>query len=311
MAWYKLDEEGNIEGLLRPLAPLINYVARLNGVDQYWQLSEPINIQDDDVVEFGFIGGVVTGTLRQFIGSASLSFGLSSGTTVQVFSEVNLSALLNGVEVISDNTQIPTSGQHLISASIVGNHTLEQISAAGNSRLMNLPVYNFKVIRNSTVTHEIPLTNKAQGAYQVATTTPLGANLYTQEVIENPVTVGNQWSYLGGGRWQLAGDGTVSALQFIFTAEQPEKGYLQFEIESISGGTLTCAATPNANSTFDTLGIKTFYYDALSDIGQIQFKRRVGSVQAIIKDIKHYDANGILLAEMVNYTPDVWEINTQ
>jgi hypothetical protein len=167
-------------------APAVNYVARLNGDDQYWQLSEDINLQDSDVVNFKFVGGVVSGTFRRFIGSNNFSFGLSSGSTGFVFNEVNMSASLDGVSIESESTQIPSSGSHDISCVIVGAHTLSQLCAADSSRFMNLPLYEFEVIRNGAVVHSIPLTNKSQGATQLATVGSVNATMvgYTPDVWE-------------------------------------------------------------------------------------------------------------------------------
>ena len=44
----------------------------------------------------------------------------------------------------------------------------------------------------------------------------------------------------------------------------------------------------------------------MSDIAEIQFKRGSGAVQAVIKNIKHYDADGVLVASMVGYDDSVW-----
>jgi hypothetical protein len=311
------------------VSAVVNYVAKLDGELQHWILSSPIVIPEGadfemevDAVrtESGW-GNLISGTnfrvsargatgfysLRVDVANSSLGANTADNTwpndTVQRKSIIKRVNGLITANLDSNESVVTANDQRELVITKLGRDNI----IGGNDYLTGY-VSNLRVSINNTLTHSIPLTNKAQGAYQVATTTPLGANLYTQDVIENPSDADDQWTYLGNGRWQLTGDGSLNALQFVTTPSQPTKGYVQFEIESISGGTITCAASSPPGTLFDAEGVKTFYYSDISEVGQVQFKRRSGAVQAIIKNIKHYDAEGILVAEMVGYTPDVWEV---
>ncbi len=307
----------------QPVAPPINYVARLNGTQSY-DFSDSRTLAGDFEVSFDvlidgdppfIILGGDSGAGCVFFNSGKFQFRDINGVTRETqaifsFSGDTVYSLKMIVEsselsVFINGNEQPLSGNP---SNFTGVY-LKYLATRFSYREYKLEGYikNFKVVEGGVTTVALPLTNKAQGAYQVATTTPLGANLYTQEVIENPDYAEDQWTYLGDGRWQLTGDGSLSAVQFVTTPSQPTKGYVQFEIESISGGTITCAASSPPGSFFDTEGVKTFYYSDISEVGLVQFKRRSGAVQAIIKNIKHYDAEGILVAEMVGYSGDVWE----
>lgn len=118
----------------------------------------------------------------------------------------------------------------------------------------------------------------------------LGPELMTQAILENPATVGSQWSHLGGGRWQLVSDGAYSGLSFISAGAQPEAGFVEFEIESISGGFIRCSegtAGLIVNSQFNTPGIKRWYYTQKSLDNRLTFSRNNSGVPVtcVIKNI--------------------------
>lgn len=116
----------------------------------------------------------------------------------------------------------------------------------------------------------------------------LGAELYTQSVIENPSSKGTQWNYLGAGRWQLTGDGTYNEL--IFLAVQPRAYLLEFEIESISGGSLRChsSATQTSvmtNHIFNSPGKYRFAVTNFIAGAYQSFVRHSGTINCVIKNI--------------------------
>lgn len=157
-----------------------NYVYRLDGLTKYFQLSEPINLLANDLVELSFIGGSVTNSFAMFLESDSKNFYLSV-TSDKVAFRIKATfgtPMLNGDEIVSNVTPVPSSGKNTISAETVNSEVLSVIGArTGGTLLMNLPIYNFKVIRSSTVIHEIPLTNKAQGANQLPTIGSVSATI--------------------------------------------------------------------------------------------------------------------------------------
>ncbi len=297
----------------QPVTPPIIEVARLNGVTQHWQLSEANLVLQEESVLLDFIAdnSITSGQYDRFIASENFNFTVDTGESGNKFRTVGCAATLDGVEIVNETTPIPTDS--LPHRLVVFPNNGGDIEAIGNllsvsGRSISAAVFDFK-IKNSSgeIVTDIPLTNRGQGAFQVATTTPLGANLYTQEVIENPSAAGDQWTYLGDGRWQLIGDGSANPLQFLLTSEMPATGYVQFEIESISGGTMSCSVGFVPEARFNTSGIKTYYYSDISEPTAIQFKRGSGAINLVIKNIKHYGAEGVLVATMINYSEDVWE----
>ena len=154
-----------------------SYVYRLDGVNNYYQLSDPISILVGDIVEISFIGGNVTNSFATLIGTTNFAARFDTDTTSTFLREQGLQATLNGSPVDSGTTNVPTSGFNKASLSILTAGVLEQITSISGARLINLPVYNFKVIRGGTVIHEIPLTNKAQGATQLPTIGSVSATI--------------------------------------------------------------------------------------------------------------------------------------
>lgn len=134
-----------------------------------------------------------------------------------------------------------------------------------------------------------PLADRNQ-AIQLPSPTGLGPELITQSVLENPAVPGSQWTYLGNGRWQLVSDGSYSGLTFISPGGQPEAGFVEFEIESISGGSIRCSegtAGLVAPSQFNTPGVKRWYFTQKSLDNRLTFSRNNSGVPvtAVIKNI--------------------------
>lgn len=301
------------------------FVASLNGSDQYWQLNEDIVIAEgadftleitlkSNTTDYYVYGSNTTNNIYRlaFIDGITpkvygLRFDGLSLADPRYTSEHVLKVVKYGSDVKIFINEKEQASNAFTPSPVLLNRLGGKFDGTTSVNNLNGHVKEFKRYENGQLINHIRLTNKNQGAYQVAATTPLGDNLYTPNIIENPENAGAQWSYLGDGRWYLDGDGSLSALQFILSAATPVSGYLQFEIESISGGTLGCTADSIAAATFDSVGVKTYYYEDLTGQGgSIQFKRRQGSVQAVIKNIKHYDADGVLVASMVGYKDDVW-----
>ncbi len=147
---------------------------------------------------------------------------------------------------------------------------------------------------------------------QLPTPTGLGTELITQSVLENPASKGSQWTYLGGGRWQYIGDGSLNDLIFISFASQPAAGFLEFEIESISG-LLTCAqGGASVPSQFNTVGVKRYYYTtkdngANVNANCVSFKRASGVASCIIKNISFKPLGTCNPMQLINTTSDRWQ----
>lgn len=140
---------------------------------------------------------------------------------------------------------------------------------------------------------------------QLPNPTGLGPELITQSVLENPASVGSQWTYLGDGRWQLISDGNYSGLTFISPGGQPEAGFVEFEIESISGGSIRCSegtAGLVVNSQFNTPGIKRWYFIQKSLDNRMTFSRNNSGVPvtAVIKNISYKPLWVVNAAELLS-----------
>lgn len=168
---------------------------------------------------------------------------------------------------------------------------LTTIGARCDGTTSSYAAYYSGVIKNVKINDKLYPMRDYNQAIQLPLPTGLGAELITQSVLENPVAKGSQWTYLGDGRWQFVGDGTLNGLQFFLSSDQPEAGYLEFEVESYSGaGSMTCAVSTASNGgsgVFNSVGIKRYFYTekGLSSNNTTQFKRNSGSASCVIKNI--------------------------
>lgn len=187
-----LEQAGFIKR--KAAAVVEQWVAQPDGETQVWVLSEPINVVSGDVIEMSFIGGEIDTRARYFYAAESFQFGIyseSSGTD-HVISTLQTSTVttLNGSPVVYGSTLVPKSGKNNLS-SVVNNSgpmvVLGSRTQSASQKVM-IPIYNFRVIRNGVVIHEIPLTNKAQGATQLATVGNINAFMpnYTDAVWRKP-----------------------------------------------------------------------------------------------------------------------------
>lgn len=140
----------------------------------------------------------------------------------------------------------------------------------------------------------------------------LGAELITPIILENPAVKGTQWTYLGGGRWQYVGDGTYNELSFISAANQPNSGFLEFEVESINGVMMCSQSSPSIPSSFNTVGVKRYYFtnkdnNGVTNANAVIFKRQSGSVFCIIKNISFKPLGTCNPITLANVTSANWE----
>lgn len=151
-------------------------------------------------------------------------------------------------------------------------------------------------------------------AIQLPVPSGLGAELITQSVLENPAIQGSQWTYLGDGRWQYVGDGSNNTLSFLAASNQPDSGFLEFEVESISG-TMRCAQNAPSNPVnprFSTVGIRRYFYSQKSSAAgstgnTVVFIRDVGAASCIIKNISFKPLGTSNPATIYNAVPEQWD----
>lgn len=183
--------------------PAVSYVAELNGTDQYWELTSPLvaAANDDFTLKIKADRGDRTagcflmtsmngsnyginiystgdysigeGKISIFgLGNSPLIDGLNSFTDLDI--EVNRisgdwTITVNGVS----DTKTPTSEPPVIATSTETNLG-RRVSGSFYS---DGYIYNLEYYLNDTLVNKIPLTNKAQGATQLATVGSINATM--------------------------------------------------------------------------------------------------------------------------------------
>ena len=173
------------------LALAIKWVARLDGVSQYWKLSEPVLIPDGGTIEFELMYSSESTNTEDYIltseGSSNTSMFLSYISQISVGS----SGIISSFTVDGANTSnLPYDDKFhkIVSTVNSSNGSVGILGARFNYvRTIGAAIRNFTV-KNSIgdVVNSIPLTNKGQGATQLATVGNVNATMvnFTPDVWE-------------------------------------------------------------------------------------------------------------------------------
>ena len=172
--------------------PAVNYVARLNGTDQHWQLSEGKDVSPSEYITFKIIvdASAQNGQYKRFIASEDFNFSLDTGASGGKFRLAGCNATIDGNPMVSEVTEIPADDQpHEIVVRPSAGGRVEVIGAllAVPGRSIDASILDFCIYGESeALIHKIPLTNKAQGATQLATVGNVNAFMpnYTPDVWE-------------------------------------------------------------------------------------------------------------------------------
>lgn len=198
--------------------------ATLNGVNQYWQLSRGVEVMAGDQVSLSFIGGQISQAYARFFASSDNQMSIDSNADSSSFRLSGGVVTLDGSS-ISNGVLIPTSGHHTVSSIMSDDVTIETLGSLGTSRLINLALYNFKVIRSGEVIYSIPLSNRSQGATQNPTVGDVSASLVNYDASvwggSNPPTNTSQPTVTGStapddevevddGEWESESSYTIS-----------------------------------------------------------------------------------------------------
>jgi len=306
---------GLISGLI---IPLINSVKRsvynLDGVDDRATLQfRAINPDGDIRIKFRTGSTVPPAGQNYVIISQMISSAFANREFMLQTNTSNALQLLVG-GIFSSNSGTPIAPNSLYEVSLIGNlftvvcNGVTQISVTFNRGTSREPTAVTAIasrVSNGVSTWgffyqgplfdiEIngalwPMGGRNQ-AIQLPYPSGLGLELITQSVLENPNLQGSQWTYLGGGRWQLVGNGDINDLRFLTNPQHPAAGLLEFEIESISGE-IRCTSGSIARAVFNTIGVKRYFYTSIDEGGAgnaaVVFRRNVPGVPAscIIKNI--------------------------
>ena len=178
-----LEQAGFVKGALEPVK---NYVARLDGVSQYWQLSgEGLTIPSGGRMEFKFVAPSYygSGAPTFFDNVDRRRFRILSGT----YDIFGCSVSVDGIGV-SNSDAPPTDGLAHIVEVAANNVNIKVLGASSTgSGKIPVPLFGLSIYdENDVIIHEIPLTNKAQGATQLATVGSVNATMvnYTPDVWE-------------------------------------------------------------------------------------------------------------------------------
>jgi hypothetical protein len=169
-------------------APAVNYVARLNGTGQYWQLSEEILLTGNFRVGIEVLTSSSSGKIMD-------STSDENRFDITIFDYSIIDKFYMMVEV--DGQQANALSQDVLHAvSIIRDdntpnrqdRVLSRIGARFNNvdfldgYVRNLRIYD----ENDVLVNEIPLTNKAQGATQLASVGSVNATMvgYNEDVWE-------------------------------------------------------------------------------------------------------------------------------
>lgn len=308
---------------------------RLDGADDYIQLAERAIDPDGDIVlEFWTPASVAAGTQQVIIGQSITAN--QAGKEFEIFISASTGNL--GLTVGGNSTAAALAGSYLPSTKYGIRYSGTTLETYQNGQLIRSVTFTRGTAREPTAQTFIgtragsPATYfqglmpdiKINGTYypladadqaiQLPTPSGLGGELITQQVLENPAAKGSQWTYLGAGRWQYVGDGTFNALRFIEASPQPASGFLEFEVESISG-VMRCAESANSNPVnprFSSTGVFRYYYTSKENAGgstgnTMIFVRDNGVASCIIKNISFKPLGTSNPATIFNSVPEQWE----
>lgn len=178
---------GLLQDWLDAVEPQSNgYVARLDGLTQYWQFSEPLDLLSGDEIHLSYTDIATDGSRSYFIGDDAYRFALISTADAIYFDGYSTNSTVNGNAIVNEVTEIPSTGVNDLVVTPTRSGSVIYIGAqpTGSGYKMNGALFNFSVIRNGAVINEIPLNNKYQGATQLPTIGGVSATMinYTEAV---------------------------------------------------------------------------------------------------------------------------------
>ncbi len=147
--------------------------ARLDGDEQKWVLSSPIAVTPLTEITFKFIADAATilNTYRRFFGSEDFSLSLDTGGSKDKFRFTGCSVKLDDVQISSDSALVPQDGlEHKITIIPNVSVTIEAFGGLNgrSDRNVSAILYDLTITASGTITNQISLTNRGQGATQLA-----------------------------------------------------------------------------------------------------------------------------------------------
>ena len=194
----------------------------------------------------------------------------------------------------SNIKQFATSGTYEVLYTATGVST--NVAFNGNLATYKIDNITIKKITNGTYGTAVNLSELDSQSFQEQNsgTLWLGEDLVTQDVWEDPLSVGNEWSF-ANNEWSLDGTGALNSLNLLLAADQPDVFRLAGNVVSVTGAGLRATNAAVPESLLDTAGTYTFDIDKVTAVSQL-YKRASGVVTGTID--KPY------LKEVLNYASD-------
>lgn len=178
------------------VAGSIKYVAQLDGAMQSWQLTAPISLIAGDKVRLKYQAGTTASASIKTLYGRDVNFYFLTALGNDGAYAINAGEIkVDGVDYVAGNQAPIDGGIHTIEQSIAASVSTSIIGAAWGSFSEKTTIwhfdsalFDFEVERGGEIIHEIPLTNKAQGATQLATVGNINAFMpnYTEAVWRKP-----------------------------------------------------------------------------------------------------------------------------
>ena len=160
-------------------------VARLDGATKYWQLTAPISLIAGDKVRLKYQADTTASTSIKTLYGRDVNFYFLTALGNNGAYAINAGAIkVDGVDYVAGNQAPIDGGIHTIEQSISASVSTSVIGAAWGSFSEKTTVwhfdsvlFDFEVERGGEIIYAIPLTNKSQGATQLATVGSVNATM--------------------------------------------------------------------------------------------------------------------------------------
>jgi len=176
------------------IAIAIKWVARLDGLSQYWRFSEILEVPAGAKIRFKMAGITEVPYISEVL------FGHDEGDTVRTRLYLDATQvrpaymkqkgdITGTVDGIDMDESYPLDGlTHQVELSVANTFYIKDIGAHNNGQTYFLQgcVYDFEILIDEVITYKMPLTNKPQGATQLATVGNVNATManYSSDVWE-------------------------------------------------------------------------------------------------------------------------------
>ncbi|AII30178.1 hypothetical protein [Pseudoalteromonas phage B8b] len=182
--------------LIDPVTPSPEqFVARLDGATKHWQLSESIPLTSGDIVRLSVNVSALIGSFQYVIDDASGSFNrlffiLNDNGSISFRDAIINSLKIDGFQYASGSTPPIYDGEfHEIEIAIKSNSNLSVLGSRFNFiEFFGGSIKDLEVFKGGVLTNQIPLTNKSQGATQLATVGNVNATMINY--------TGDEWEQL-------------------------------------------------------------------------------------------------------------------